>query len=646
MEFLVLWNDVNYAHALAKFFGSENIITDGEKLKDFLRNWNRFSSIVVLCELNWSSNGTSPNMQQLYGIELVKELRSTHNIVLPVLFVSFHSLTEVATEGRKIIKAIGHKFCRLPASPQMFIESLKEQEKLTTIELRDIQLFSCKPDGIVSEKLHQIRNIADKQNSENGAFIRSQLEKCLEEIFIVFHENNEAALSKFKIEFPQIHKENINRAFRFIEEQGERLIEKYNSENGQSQHRANERKPWKLLLLDDELNEMSELVKLLNEKGVDVICTTNAADAMKALTEDDQLRGEITIILTDYRLNEISNGIEVQQRIQGYTFLQNVGKRFQSKLLSAIVYSGMPRQFLLETFSSYKIQTEIFSKKDFKLNDTGARNYLVSRIIEMGDANYKALLALPLASDGWKDNLHNTYLLYRSQKDYHRRERELSDYCSDWVEKFRAGKNPVSPMIKGDAFKPLVKETENQTLERFEAYFKTRRLAQYLTLYYEKHKSADPLDIVPKILSFPGKNLEKDSNKRGFFSQIIGFKREEFPFGATIEELNWFDRDLQIPVLDSYSSYRNKFNETENLIGTFIAGTKKLYNSLEKTNFKYTDKRKQELNFNSHSLRPFLFDKSDLGLCLEWLDTQKEKLSSEETKEYLALLKSLKEIWK
>src|SRR6185295_1003194 len=101
MEFLVLWNDVNYAHALAKFFGSENIITDGEKLKDFLRNWNRFSSIVVLCELSWSSNGTSPNMQQLYGIELVKELRSTHNIVLPVLFVSFHSLTEVATEGRK-----------------------------------------------------------------------------------------------------------------------------------------------------------------------------------------------------------------------------------------------------------------------------------------------------------------------------------------------------------------------------------------------------------------------------------------------------------------------------------------------------------------------------------------------------------------
>lgn len=646
MSQLILWNDTKYSHTLSKFFGRENIICNKEELSASLKNWNKFSSLVVLCELNWSANGAAPNMQHLHGIELVKELRRTHHVTLPILFVSFHSLTEAATDDRKIIKAIGHRFYQLPVSPEIFIAHLKEEEKLTSTELRDIQLFSCKPDGIVNEKLHQIRNIVDKHNSENGAFIKSQLEKCLEEIFTVFRENHELSLSKFKIEFPHIDKESINRAFRFIEEEGEQLIEKYNSDNGQLQHGTNNRKPWKLLLLDDELNNESELVKLLDEKGVDVICTTNAADAMKALTADDQLRGKITLILTDYRLNEISNGIEMQQRIQGYTFLQNVGKRFQSKLVSAIVYSGMPRQFLLETFSSYKIQTEIFSKKDFKLNDAGARNFLVSRIIETGNANYTALLALPLASDGWKDNLHNTYLLYRSQKDYHRRERELSDYCTDWVEKFRAGKNPVTPMIKGDAFKPLVKDSESQTLERFEAYFKTRRLAQFLTLYYEKHKSADPLDIVPALLSFPGKKIDKPEAKRGFFSQIIGFKREEFPFGATIEELNWFDRDLQIPVLDSYTSYRNKFNETEILIDTFISGVKKLQTSLEKINFRYTDKRKHELNFNSQSCNPFLFDKSDLGLCLEWLDSQKEKLSSDETEEYLTLIKTLKVLWK
>ncbi|MBL0335655.1 MAG: hypothetical protein IPP73_10245 [Chitinophagaceae bacterium] len=82
------------------------------------------------------------------------------------------------------------------------------------------------------------------------------------------------------------------------------------------------------------------------------------------------------------------------------------------------------------------------------------------------------------------------------------------------------------------------------------------------------------------------------------------------------------------------------------MIGTFISGVNKLQNEIEKTGYKHIDKRKHELIFNSKTFNPYLFDKMDLGLCLEWLGFQKEKLTKDETEEYLILIQKLKEIWK
>ncbi|MBL0335653.1 MAG: hypothetical protein IPP73_10235 [Chitinophagaceae bacterium] len=214
-------------------------------------------------------------------------------------------------------------------------------------------------------------------------YVKVELEKCIEEIHSVFKVSADICVNKFKHDFTSIDEESINKALRFIDDIGDDLIEKYSKSISESKTATRIKKQWKLLLLDDELNKDYEIVKDLEKNGVEVICTTNGADAMKTLTEDDNLRGKMSVVLTDYRLYDNSGKVQVQQKIQGYTFLQNVGHRFQSKLLSAVVYSGMPRQFLLETFKTFKIRTEIYSKRDFKLEDAGARKYLVSRIIEM-----------------------------------------------------------------------------------------------------------------------------------------------------------------------------------------------------------------------------------------------------------------------
>ncbi|MBL0335654.1 MAG: hypothetical protein IPP73_10240 [Chitinophagaceae bacterium] len=76
-------------------------------------------------------------------------------------------------------------------------------------------------------------------------------------------------------------------------------------------------------------------------------------------------------------------------------------------------------------------------------------------------------------------------------------------------------------MIKGDAFKPLLKDTEGQTLDRFEAYLKTRRLAQYLKLYYDKYSSdVSSLKII-KLLAPSNKKIEKSYKHPGILLRFF-----------------------------------------------------------------------------------------------------------------------------
>jgi CheY-like chemotaxis protein len=647
MSQLILWNNTKYAQTLAKFFGQQNVIFSQDRFSFALKELKQFDSLVVLCELNWSMTGVTKNLHELYGIELVQELRRDYQVTLPILFVSFHSLNDIFSENRKIVKAIGHDFYQLPEIPERFIAYLKTLSQLSPTELLDIQLYSCDPAGIVNEIIHHIQGLVNKAGSQREGFLQDELEKSIRGIYSAFKESFEISIRNFRNEYPTINQENTNRALRYVEEEGKRLIDKYSPTSNETSFVNGAKRPWKLLLLDDEIGNENDFVKLLTKRGVDVVCTSNADDAMKALTADDQYRGKISLILTDYRLKDIDGKIEIQHKTQGYTFLQNVGKRFQSKLLSAIVYSGMPRQFLLDTYKTFRVRSEIFSKIDFKLSDSGARNFLSNRIIETGEANYKAILALPMSSSGWAEHLHETYLLYRNQPDYEMREREICDYCTDWVEKFRNGQNPKTPMIKGDTFNAGKKESQADKLQRFEAFYKTRRLAQYLNLYFENKKDNDVQDsIIRKLAHFAKPTSYKTPvAKRRFFSQTLGFKREEFPFGATMEELCWFEYDLQIKVLDGYNRYRSGFNECEKKIGDFISGDRKLKSTLKSEAYQIKGENDQVVRFNEETFCPYVFDKTDIGVCFDWLDKQKEHLNEQGERELIELMQDIKKLW-
>ncbi len=646
MNELIIWNNSLFRNNIEDPTTTATVVGSRKELLEIINEWKKFSSIIVLCELNWSYEDKYRKMQHFSGIDLVKELRRSYDIDLPVLFVSFYPIHLLYNATNEILTSVGHSFHQLPGTPESFKNLIKDEQKISSLELKDIQLFSCSLRGIVTVKIHQVRGIVNRVGNYTNEALQIELEKCIEDIHRVFKEDPFEAISKLRERFPLINEVNVNNVLEFINDIGNELIIKYSQSEFSAASDFTEKKNWKLLLLDDEINDKSALVKLLNAKGVSVVCTSTADDAMKALSEDNCLRGAISLIISDYRLIDNTGNVPVQQKKQGYAFLHEVAENFRGRLISAVVYSGMPRQFLLETFKTFKIRTEIYSKIDFKPDDAGARNFLVERLIEIGDENYNALQALPLSSRGWAAHLHDTYLMYRRQPDYEKKEKDISDFCTQWVDEFRTGQNPVSPMSKGDIFKPRKGDLVS-TLEKFEAYYKTRRIAQFLNIYYESRKAGDPLDLIPAILSPENKKMDTPELKRGFFSQIIGLKREEFPFGATIEELNWFEYDLGIKVLNSYKRYRQKLNKCEHIIGEFIQEIGILKANLEKNDFKYIDERKHELLFDQKSFKPYLFDKTDIGLCMQWFDKNIDDLNRSTLEAYLnEFIVPIKDIWK
>ena len=606
----------------------------------------KYTAIIILCEISQNENNEAVNRKTLYGIELAKQLR-LNGIRLPFIFTSFLSRKEVLTQHPQsdILRFVGHGFVQLPASPQDFVDEAGRLELLTPLAIKDIQLFACHPDGIVNAKIHQIPYLSEKLAKTGPAYVKQELISCIKDVFSAFQENSEPFLYEFESKFSLINESNVESAIKTVIDIANDQIKEYKRKMGEPVTNSRE-KPWKLLLLDDELDKESKLVKALEENGVSVICTTTADEAIKVLEKDDILRGKIPLVLTDYRLFEqAKDGVTVQQKKQGYIFLKDIGEKFYSKAITAIVYSGMARQFLLDNLNNFKIKTEKYSKRDFKPSDSGAINYLVSRIIELGNQNYETLLAFPLGNQGWKNHLHQYYLQYRSLPDYESRESEICDYCKQWLEQFRNNLNPLTPMIKGDSFQARLKDSEEQTMDRFISYYKTRRLAQYLYLYFEFKKSQNSRNDVAAVLMPGYKPGIKQTSINGFFSQVLGLSVTEFPFGATIEELYWFEHVLGITVLDDYRRFRQRFNDYENEVGDFISGLKYLTDLIKNNNFLLKGQQGSELTINPGTYNPYLFDKMDIGFCIDWLEKQKDGMNEAATEELIQLIQKLRQVW-
>ena len=559
MQPLLFWNNTPYAQCLAGVFGKENVITDCESLENATQNWNRFNSIIVLCELNWSVNSSAASLQSLQGIELVKDLRR-RRVKLPVIFTSFLSRKQVYANklDKAIVNAVGHRFVQLPNKPEQFKEKLSEVHPLNELELYDIIHNYCSIGGIVKMLLHSLNGL---QNVLNGSLdtsdvVREKLRNAILQVYQVFNKEASEALAAFDNEFVVLTVNNLNRAIRFVESRGTELIDIY-SPDEQSNSIIKAKGNWKLLLLDDEITEGHILIEKLRARDVDIICTDNANDA-KQIVENETL---LSLVVSDYRLEEEIDRVKVHQEVQGYQFLKEVSEK-RPGYLRLVALSSLPRKFLMESFKHYGLRTEIFSKRDY-LENEATINLLCDELVEIGNENAEAIVRTPgITSETWQ-YFEPFYWHHRNSINYEANERYINQKASEYCEGIKENRFPfrlsgyTSLNLDGKA-KPIIeiknKKTGEETIQTNEKVFKIyfeKCICRRVALWYTQYNKAATVKDVHKIIQgndYTG--ILTASTPKNQVNINLALSLDEFPWNMTIEEKHWLMYHMNVTDIE------------------------------------------------------------------------------------------------
>lgn len=603
-NYLILWNDTKFATTLADKYGSKNVISNSVDLVNLSERLKIYDSLIVLCELNWSLDGETTQRQQLSGIELVKELRRDYNLISPVLFVSFLPLKFLFNAEREIISAIGHDFLQLPATPDEFISSINNRfkddkgaiNKLSEMELTDIKSFYCSKEGILSHELHQLNAYLNYTiTPENHNSVYTELENSIRRIHELFLESSIRVLVSFQLTYPKLSKDNINEAVNSIVQLGNNLLKKYGKNiNGREPKENNtEQFRWKVLLLDDEINDEHELIVLMRYNKINVICVNNASDAKSALYDDWNTENRIMVVIADYRLYEYSQGIKRHQKIQGYQFLKDIASA--DHLVRLVAFSGLQRKFLFKSFKHFNIRTEVKSKPDY-LSSEQASQIFCDEIIEMAEENLEVIEDMPSKCAGFKKYLEEAYKAFRMHPDYYKMESNVSLTAKEYVweikqqitngEEIRIGaiENIKSPLAK-------TKKDEEAFLKRLTNYLVARRIALWL---YASNRRGLIINIDSrKIAEILTDQIYSTDAYRQIISTNLGLSLDDFPKNITIEERRWLQYEMQLNIFRDINLIEPVFSEIEKYIKEYVLSNDQLKAHIKKSNFNLAGKYKQ-----------------------------------------------------
>ncbi len=627
MSQLILWNDTPYLQTLSKKFGRENVITGKDDFKPASIDWNKYSSLIVLCELKWTAKDATASMQHLQGIELVKELRRIHNLTLPVLFLSFHSRKEIFNAEREILTAIGHDFFRLPARPDDFIKYLQESffegspgYKLSVMELNDIKSFYCNKEGILSQELHHLNRYLNYEVTEaNHDSVYAELSNAIKKIHELFMMDASQAIISFHALFPKLSKANISEAVNHIIRVGNTLRNKYGIKSGIADSSANgaDAHDWKVLFLDDEIDENHELIKCMKRNGMNVICVHTAEQADKVFKQDVITERKIMVVIADYRLYDKTGEVKRHQKIQGYKFLKDISAT--DHIVRLVAFSGLQRKFLLNSFKHYNLRTEVKSKIDY-LSDDHALQMFCNEIVELAEENREAIESFPSKCAGFKNNLEEAYIRLRMNPAYDRMEREISLIAKEYVriiqqqvndkEEIRIGaiENIKSPLAKPKTIKDKVtgevieKIYDEAYFNRFMNYLTARRISLWLYAANKKGKGigVDSREISRKIAEIITDQKYPTDAYRQIISTNLGLSLDDFPFNITVEEKYWLHYEMEIPVIRDTDTILPLFEKCSGYVKEFILKNdfikEMIVSQSFKLNFVYKGDKKIEKN--------------------------------------------------
>ena len=355
-------------------------------------NFTENTNLIIPCELDNNEDGQEVSRTEYYGIQLAQNLRRRYSFRGKIVF------TKNRIKYPLLFIERGHAFAHLPSSLHSIVDTFNTIESLDELSLRDIQLFATNISGVFNEEIHRLEN--QKENYQ-------QLhEDLLTQVFSFYNQSVQDIISDYK----KINS-SFTEALSFIETKCKAIIADNSETTAGSSIRPSYR--WSILWLDDEVSrkyqkgETVEIIEhLKTERGIQVTIVPSYEEAEADWEKDRATTKTITVIISDYRLNsKDENGIVTQNKQQGYHFIQKIMREEQTT--AVFVYSGLPRRFLMDTFSYYSRHIRFYSKKDLPLTNTDAYSFICDEIIIRGDDAWISINNQPISSEWYKNDGKN-----------------------------------------------------------------------------------------------------------------------------------------------------------------------------------------------------------------------------------------------
>lgn len=320
-----------------------------DELSKYLEVCKNIIGFVILCELKWCIDVLNLQYSALSGIKLSKQLRQSRGE--PILFVSFLSrkqILKINDEQNKIITVIGSDFCQLPQAISScdWIEKLSKTRNLSEVGLNDVKMHYCDPKGMLAELKHDISKRRNSLPNDNMLFF----EQTKEKIDLIYSKTLPSELLTL-FDLPHATKQEFNNKLSKIclEIDNLKLLTDSDFDSSFSKkHDCRNKERYKCLILDDEIEteSLQKLVYQLKKLGFDVIECSESEEAWSKIEQD--IFNHIDVVIADYRLWHIEEGIMVHQRLQGFDFITKCCALGNSYYY--VVLSALDRNFLMERF--------------------------------------------------------------------------------------------------------------------------------------------------------------------------------------------------------------------------------------------------------------------------------------------------------
>jgi hypothetical protein len=584
------------------------VLTPNEVLAQSL---DETDALIVLCELNIDKDDKKVKRTAFYGVKLVQELRR-QKFMGKVLFVSFLDRSYFLKNLLKykiISLEAGHSFVKLPASLDEIKTKVSNIEKLDHLSFRDTYLFATGISGTVQEEIHRLSSLKENYKSEHI--------KLIKDVCDFFNEEKVELLKRY-----ELITDDFLKSIGFLETETKNILEKYIKGGFSSIYKP--KYSWSILWLDDEIGEKYNqgltvpIVEYLEQEvGIKIIKATTFEDAEEIYTKDSRVNA-IRVVIADYRLHYIDEqGYLLQNSLQGYHFIEHIIKEDDTMALFA--YSGLPRRFLMETFSHYGKKIQSFSKKDFPIDKKEVFGYISDAIVSQGDDAWIEINNQPTAT-AWED-MSETYFEFKSGFDFSIWNKQINTETTKRVALYKKG-DLCNLNMSTTEFDKEKKASKKTKLSRLKKILPIRRLA--ICMMAEEYAAGNDMIKAKKVIAeYIFMSSGKIPNKKTpdtIFNRLA-LEVTSFPMFLLPEENTWleFDSGLNFNVKKKIDNYWVSINYIKNKVKKFYSESKFFQSQLQNFSindfskpFAFTEDFEPNLKISDDVRRLFLFLRSNL----------------------------------